>query len=393
MRISGFQAVLAGLAVAWAIIFATLPAHAAAGAEPGIVEPVPDSDSRQPAEPPPAGFSAAQFIDSAGCVFVRIDGRWKGRVARDGSPVCGYPSTLSARRISPDAPVALSAEPAETPREQMARTLTEAIIPSLNEGELVSAKELPGTAAEVAATADGPGIESPRTAPSAGDASGAAEHAADVSPAAGADPLGIGAAMALAPALAAASNDRVRDRRLCALLGGAPAGGKSAALGRSAALGLCNAPAVTQLASAAPASAAAAGAAVHDQSGAVAHPARAKAVADIRAARTRKATKATRGPAVSTPAKARTARSAQSQGRIEAIIPPGARFVQIGSFADRANVSRNAARLGQMGLPVAASQGSDRSTAVLAGPFNDRGELVRAVDRLRRAGYRDAFAR
>ena len=53
----------------------------------------------RPAEPPPPDFSARQYIDSKGCVFLRDDdsGGWTARVSRDGAPICGYPPTLSAR--------------------------------------------------------------------------------------------------------------------------------------------------------------------------------------------------------------------------------------------------------------------------------------------------------
>ncbi|HRM74569.1 MAG TPA: SPOR domain-containing protein, partial [Paracoccus sp. (in: a-proteobacteria)] len=45
----------------------------------------------RPAEPPPPDFSARQYIDSKGCVFLRDDdsGGWTARVSRDGAPICG----------------------------------------------------------------------------------------------------------------------------------------------------------------------------------------------------------------------------------------------------------------------------------------------------------------
>ena len=51
-----------------------------------------------PAEPPPADFAGRQYIDSRGCVFLRdAEGTWTARRSRDGTAVCGYPPTLSAR--------------------------------------------------------------------------------------------------------------------------------------------------------------------------------------------------------------------------------------------------------------------------------------------------------
>lgn len=54
-----------------------------------------------PAEPPPAGFAGAQYVDSAGCVFRRDGaGGWQARLTRDGQPLCGYaPTGGSAPRM------------------------------------------------------------------------------------------------------------------------------------------------------------------------------------------------------------------------------------------------------------------------------------------------------
>lgn len=70
-----------------------------------------------PAELPPAEFAGRQYVDSAGCVFVRaeIDGvvTWAPRLDRDRSPLCGYRPSMSAGlaastgalpEIRPDAP-------------------------------------------------------------------------------------------------------------------------------------------------------------------------------------------------------------------------------------------------------------------------------------------------
>ncbi|TQS73778.1 SPOR domain-containing protein [Rhodobacteraceae bacterium] len=56
-----------------------------------------------PAEEPPAGFGARQYVDSAGCVFVRRadDGNgWVARRGRDGAPICGYSPSLPERAAS-----------------------------------------------------------------------------------------------------------------------------------------------------------------------------------------------------------------------------------------------------------------------------------------------------
>ena len=73
----------------------------------------------------------------------------------------------------------------------------------------------------------------------------------------------------------------------------------------------------------------------------------------------------------------------------------GHRFVQVGSFADPANAQRTARRLQKMGMPARISQIRSQGRTLMvvqAGPF-DGGQTPSAVARLRGAGFRDAFAR
>lgn len=53
-----------------------------------------------PAEMPPAEFAAAEYVDSRGCVFARIEvgGRidWVPRVGPDRQPLCGFPPSIVA---------------------------------------------------------------------------------------------------------------------------------------------------------------------------------------------------------------------------------------------------------------------------------------------------------
>lgn len=54
----------------------------------------------QPAEFPPASFTGQQYVDSKGCVFIRVgaDGRyWVPRLTRSRKVVCGYKPSLNAQ--------------------------------------------------------------------------------------------------------------------------------------------------------------------------------------------------------------------------------------------------------------------------------------------------------
>jgi predicted small lipoprotein YifL len=79
--------------------------------------PVAGHAQNGPAELPPSDFAGRQYVDSAGCVFVRaeVDGAvtWAPRLDRDRTPLCGYRPSMSAGlgqsagslpEIRPDAP-------------------------------------------------------------------------------------------------------------------------------------------------------------------------------------------------------------------------------------------------------------------------------------------------
>ncbi|WP_431300855.1 SPOR domain-containing protein [Tabrizicola sp. BL-A-41-H6] len=70
----------------------------------------------RPAETPPATFAGQQYVDSAGCLFLRAGSKgetvWVPRVARDGGVLCGFPP--SGRRV----PIAGEASPLAVPTVQ-----------------------------------------------------------------------------------------------------------------------------------------------------------------------------------------------------------------------------------------------------------------------------------
>lgn len=85
-----------------------------------------------------------------------------------------------------------------------------------------------------------------------------------------------------------------------------------------------------------------------------------------------------------------------SLAELARLVPAGARYVHVGAYADRANAERAIARLKPSGLPILRSTGKGRGAGldlVMLGPFGSRQAVVIALDKARKAGFRDAFAR
>jgi len=74
----------------------------------------------------------------------------------------------------------------------------------------------------------------------------------------------------------------------------------------------------------------------------------------------------------------------------------GKRYVQVGTFGVASNAQRAAQQIQRMGLPVRIgkfTRGGKEMRIVLAGPFKTASHTGGALNALRGAGYRDAFAR
>lgn len=292
-----------------------------------------------PAEPPPEGFKAQQYIDSKGCVFIRDQRGWQARLDRDGTPVCGYPPTLSLRELAPT-----------PPRLDMAAQ--------------------DGIEAELAtqvAIAFGPQPPVP-------------DHAPPASHAPAGDPVAeLNAELTKGPVVRSAMTGPLsRDSRLCELLGTDP--DALPGLGNDPALGYCGALKPLDLP-------------VGANDPAVKMP-------SLPAERHRAAT-ATPNP-VDAKSGLPKRKAAQSPPAPKALpnkhemIPPGARFVQVGTYTKPDEAKDAASKIARLGLPAARSSGGVNGQSIqiiLAGPFDGREAVVVALNQLRRAGFTGAFAR
>ncbi|CAM3042058.1 Cell division protein FtsN [Paracoccus aminovorans] len=372
----------------------------------------------RPAEEPPADFFARQYIDSKGCVFLRDEGGgWQPRVSRDGTPICGYPPTLSARGLDGKPRLrALDPNAGRSRAELLEEALSQTVITQVRPGELASdpqpMEKLPDLGPEPMA-------------------SGPAED--------------LRAAVAAAPSVRQGMGGGLKPNlRLCELLGYDGKVGP-ARLGSDPSQGYCDSlpdadlsrlsfmrpigsgtdPALSPAATAQTEATAAAPPASGKQVEKKASPPAVEAAAKPMDASPSKSDRITAKPAKTrdqaSPASARTAQAdakdpvakgadAPAKSAVATVantpktqtpgsagmIPAGARYVQLGTFGNPGNADRAMQRVAALGYPVL--RGKDRvggreMQVIMAGPFTDRESIVRALDAIRRAGFRDAFAR
>ena len=318
------------------------------------------SEVSGPKEVPPADFAGNQYVDSAGCAFVRagIGGQvtWVPRLGRDRQPVCGLVPTASTG--------AVVAQPA---------------VPEPDTTPAPDASETAGTATQT-----------------------------DEAPAATAAPVRTAAAPAAATTKAAAPKKRksaakrvkkepptgtrlVRTRSV----------GKAATYcadrtGKAQRYLLSDGRRVTQCAEKAE------GEPVAYING-LAVPGLNVEHGAPRAADAKRAAKADQGDHRVVWSKGKLSPAGQAaleRGKASKASAPkaarGARYVQIGAYAEPLNADRAIAALKAMGLPVATARehvGRKPVRTVLAGPFADQSALASALATTRRNGYPDAFPR
>ncbi|WP_182912728.1 SPOR domain-containing protein [Paracoccus onubensis] len=311
-----------------------------------------------PSPAPPGDFSGDQYIDGAGCVFNRAGGRWIARTDRAGKAVCGFPSSLSARRTDPDAETVLaplrlpeSPDPAQLLREQLAG--------ELRQGEFVT------------------------------DPRQAEERREPEIPDAGHDLIAEAQArLKLRAAIGAKLASRPADSALCARLGYVPDPVPHPIPGGDVLSGFCRGqrPAVPE---------------AHilpgkrlDREGEImprtAPAVRQASVASDTQLPVRRPMRDSAAPGKAAPVgKAKPA--APRRDPVPELIPASARYVQIGAFSNDVSSEPAIRHLSALGYPVARAyrQGADRkSRVILAGPFDDRRSLVAALNLLRNKGYR-----
>lgn len=383
-----------------------------------------------PANPPPAGFTGQQFVDSRGCVFLKAgyggQVSWVPRVGRDRKAMCGYPPTGSTRGAIEVASAAEMAVKPEAMAEPVAVTKPAPVV--------VAQPVVEPVAAPVVAVAQPAAVYVPKTparqpAPYAKAAPVAGYEVVAVGPGPGQIGCYTSAPVAERVKLRSGGTAVVCTRGDGGLTGWRPpiyprGAGVGAALsdGVQVARGISGGAEGGYVDGYAAASDAvptppkgyklawkddrlnpnrgkgtAQGWA--DQAQVWTNDVPARLVSDQPAARKKVVVYSSKGASkgskvtVSTKGKA-TADLGAPRKKVTAA--GGAAYVQVGTFGVPANAEGAASRLSGMGLPVARSKisrGGQAMQIVLAGPFASAAEAQAALSMARGAGFGDAFLR
>ncbi|MGR3398686.1 MAG: SPOR domain-containing protein [Paracoccus sp. (in: a-proteobacteria)] len=311
--------------------------------------------SAAPVPPPPKDYQGGQYIDGRGCVFMRAGSDWSARIDGAGQSLCGFPPSLDVRRTDPETDRVLPMTRIEVPTDPQT-LLMEQLSQELRSGEWAS----------------DPAPPQQRAAPE---------------PARRPDPMNdvLRNALAAAPSMRAAAGLSASPE-LCARLGyrsSADGGGKSSGLGLCP--GMQAGPAI---------------AAVPATTAEPVHQAKRQAVT----ATAQKPAAHERAPTAGQKASSRAAgvtasRRAQPAAKPAAgpeMIPPSARYVQVGAYADGENALIVLRALAARGYPTGQARSRAKTgpmRVIMAGPFADRQALIRALNDLRANGYPGAVAR
>ncbi|MDP2062003.1 MAG: SPOR domain-containing protein [Phaeovulum sp.] len=369
-------------------------------------------DISGPLDIPPASFSGRQYVDAAGCVFVRAgvgsSVSWVARVDRSGSHLCGYVPTFGATAVaSAPPPAAAPAAPRPTTTAPMATIAMTATPPppGLTPRPVT---QLPAPAVAVAAAP----VAAPPTP---------GRYVSPYVAQSGAVPPQLPTIVATAevvnPQSVCPNLSPVAQRYMlsdgrnvvrCGPQTADPVGYINGAgvPGLQVASGMVPQPALRALPPVPPGYRAAwdddrlnpyrgvpsgNGAAQMAQLWSDEVPARMLASAPAQ----RVAVSTPGAPQVTLSSKSAPA-AVQPQRAATTAAPAGARFVQVGTYGVPANADASRARLRALGLQVASSrvvQGGRELQIVYAGPFDTSDALARALGLARGAGFSDAFAR
>jgi len=390
-----------------------------------------------PADVPPPGYSGRQYVDSAGCVFVRAGVgsvvNWVARVSRDGTHLCGYAPTFGAPATAvAAAPVVPAPAPAapRTPAPVATVALTTSPPPAGLQPRPVTPSVAPVALVAAAPRPTAEQVPGPYVSPYVA-LSGAVTPARAVAPL----PSIVAAttitnAQSVCPNLSpVAQRYMLSDGRnvvRCGPQTSDPVGYINTAGVPGLQVGGMNAPASFAAPNSAGQSVATAQVATMPPVPAGYQPAwrddrlnpyRGVAGANGAAQMAQRWTngvpaQANVQTAVRVPG--REPREDRAEGGVEPMfavvsvsgksvsapatvaMPRAAEFVQVGTYGHAENADQARARLNMLGLPVAASQvvqGGRALQIIYAGPFDSAEALRAALSAVRGAGFRDAFAR